>query len=356
MSDLEPKYGLYNSLEQLLSAESLSNLLSQPVTCVEILPMNGHSGLAGGILSFVETNACRLVLKQMSMTTDFIMYSTHDAQCRAVKLWQYGLLDQLRPHLEHKIIAAAHDGDGWAILMEDLSGKVFEWGQPFPRELLPTFLDVLARIHATFWDVPGLDDPRLGLVGADILLQLLPWAQNYSGPPLGVIQDWLLQGWEVVERLLQPQVFRQMLDLIENPQPLLDALKRYPVTLLHGDYRKENLAYHGQPVVLDWQGASRSLMIIDLAWMTKHRDIQQVMSQEEAFHYYRRRLERYLDRHFDDREWQAMVALGCAVDALRWIPFAGFIYKTSENADDRAFMENSARQHGRMVMDDVHWR
>ena len=119
MATLEPKYSLHASVEQMLAAGTLSELLSKQVTQVTCQPMNGHSGLAGSRLSYVITNAGRLVLKQMSSNTDWIMFSSNDTECRAVRLWQYGLLDQMLPHLEHKILACAHDGDEWAILMGD---------------------------------------------------------------------------------------------------------------------------------------------------------------------------------------------------------------------------------------------
>src|SRR5262245_30053942 len=119
MSNLEPKYTLFDSVEQMLAPETLSQLLHKTVTHVEIQPMNGHSGLAGGQLSYVNTDAGQLVLKRMSITSDWVMFASNDHQCRSIKLWQYGLLDQLRPHLEHKIIACSRDGQDWAMLMDD---------------------------------------------------------------------------------------------------------------------------------------------------------------------------------------------------------------------------------------------
>jgi hypothetical protein len=82
--------------------------------------MNGHSGLAGGQLSYVDTDTGRFVLKKMSINSDWIMQTSDDRLCRSVMLWQYGFLDRLRPHLEYKILACAHDGASWTILMEDL--------------------------------------------------------------------------------------------------------------------------------------------------------------------------------------------------------------------------------------------
>ena len=53
MTHLEPKHTLFDSVEQMLVPETLSKLLAEPVIRVKVEPMNGHSGLAGGQLSYV---------------------------------------------------------------------------------------------------------------------------------------------------------------------------------------------------------------------------------------------------------------------------------------------------------------
>ena len=315
MSTLEPTYTLFDSVEQMLAPETLARLLAKPITRVECQPMNGHAGLAGSRLSYVDTDARRFVLKRMSMAIDWIMFVTEDNQGRSVRLWQYGLLDQLLPHVGHNIIASAHDGMGWAILMDDLTGKIHTW-EDFPSRLVPVVLDALARIHATFWNDSRLHDARLGLGHSGTFLNHYYKAQNYTGDAMGVIPHWVKDGWEAMADLLDANVFRQMVALHENPEPLLAALNRFPTTLLHGDYRAENLAYTGNTIAIDWQQASCSLMTVDLAWITKHGYVQDVMSREEAIAYYRERLEIHLNQQFDDTDWQAMVDLGYAVDAL----------------------------------------
>jgi hypothetical protein len=355
MSNFEPKYSIFGSVEQMLVPEAFSKLLGKPVTHVIHHPMDGHSGLAGGQLSYVETNAGRCVLKQMSTSTDWLMYSTDDHKCRAVRLWQYGLLDQLCRHFDHKIVAASRDGDGWAMLMEDLTGNVFQWDKPFPPKLLPVFLDALARTHALFWNDPRLKDPRLGLGDATSYLKPVSRAKKNTDTTKGVIPEWLRVGWESLKNLIDATTYSQMLAFLENPQPLLDALSRYPSTLLHGDFRSENLGYSEKPIILDWQWAACSLMTIDLPWLTKHGNVQSVMSEEDALYYYRERLEAHLGQRFDDQYWQAMVALGYAVDALRWTGFAGFFYQEEQDPEGRAWAKNSAEIHGLRVMDALRW-
>ncbi|TNF93052.1 MAG: hypothetical protein EP297_12845 [Gammaproteobacteria bacterium] len=159
----EPKYALYDSLEEMLAPETLSELLSKPITRVDFQSITDHGGVAGGKLSYVITNFGRLVLKQMSIKHDWIMFSSDDQHCRSVTLWQYGMLDQLHPNLEHKTLACGYENNTWVILMVDLSKHVFKGSEKITPEITPIFLDALAKTHATFWNDSRLHDPRLGL-------------------------------------------------------------------------------------------------------------------------------------------------------------------------------------------------
>jgi len=360
MSNLEPKYTLFESVEQMLGPNALSELLSKQVTQVDVHPMNGHSGLAGGQLSYVDTNIGRMVLKQMSVRYDWMMFSSADHQCRSVALWQYGLLDQICPQVEHEIIGCARDGEGWVILMNDLTGFVHSWDKSIPPEQIPVFLDSLARIHATFWNDPCLKDARLGLCDVATLIdQTSPTvAKKYIDRGLGVLPSWVHGGWQVMKDLLDPDVFVQMNYITQNLQPLLDALRRYPFTLLHGDYRAENLAYPNYPAVLDWQEASCALMTIDLAWFVQQDFVRESTGQTEVVKYYRRQLETYLHQRFDDTDWQAMLDLGFLVDALRSTCYAAYWYKQhaiENNIQDRDNHESKVKMRNQQVRDAMRW-
>lgn len=357
MSNLDTKYTLFDSVEEMLAPDTLSELLSRSVTRVSRQPMNGHSGLAGGRLSYVNTNLGRFILKQMSIDSDWIMFASGDTECRSVRLWEYGLLDQLRPHLEHKTIACARDDNGWAILMHDLTGHVYSWEKPMAPDHVPVFLDRLARLHAAFWNDPRLPDPCLGLCDPARLLDQssLPMAQKHSGLSMGVLPEWIRDGWQVMEELLGRDVFTYLKSLIENPQPLFDALSRYPYTLLHGDYRAENLAHPDRPVAFDWQEATRSLMTIDLAWFARQGFVQDAIGHVQAINFYRERLEQYLGRRFDDNEWQAMIDLGYLVDALRSTCFSAYWYKHTDAPNDRPRLEMEVKVRNQQVRDALRW-
>ena len=355
--NLEPKYALFDSVDQMLTPETLSELLTKPVTRVDSRTINEHAGMAGGQLSYIDTDAGRFVLKRMFINSDWVMSTTNDRCCRAVKLWQYGLLDQLLPHLEHKIIACSQDGDGWAILMEDLTGHVFTWNTPLTTELVYLFLDRLARIHATFWNEPCLPEASLGLCTPTQLIEAisLSHAQTYNHLSMGLLPEWIRDGWEVMEAKLDSDVYTHMRNLSEHPQPLVKALSRYPYTLLHGDYRAENLAHSENPVALDWQGAAYSLMTIDLAWFVDGRHVWDTMGKKLAIHYYRERLEFYLDMRFDDAEWQIMTELGDLIHALRFTFIYAYWYKHTEDPVERQINERELMERNQQVRNGVRW-
>jgi hypothetical protein len=286
------------------------------------------------------------------------MFSSEDHDCRAVKLWQYGLLDQFQPHARHKILASSKDEEGWAILMEDLTGTVYAWDRPIPSGLVPAFLDSLARIHAVFWNDPCLADERLGLCNIVRLIeQTSPRkARNYHDQDKGVLPEWIRSGWDVMEELLEPDLVDDMLRIVEAPEPLMEQLSHHPRTLVHGDYRAENLAYPGHPAIIDWQIATHSLMTIDLAWFVRKEYVQEAVGQAQALSCYRNRLESYLHLNFEDADWQMMLDLGFLVDSLRATCLSAYWYKQHQianNAQDRDYLEREVKIRGQQARDAI---
>ena len=62
LQQMEAQHTLHGSLEEMLVPETLSELLSEPVSSVEIQPMMNHGGEAGSKLFYVGTDDSRLVL------------------------------------------------------------------------------------------------------------------------------------------------------------------------------------------------------------------------------------------------------------------------------------------------------
>jgi hypothetical protein len=88
MSNLEPKYALFGSVEEMLAPETLGDVLARPVTRVDCSAPSAW-GNAGSKFSLVDTNVERLVLKTMSTKSDWEMFATDDHRCRSVTLWSF---------------------------------------------------------------------------------------------------------------------------------------------------------------------------------------------------------------------------------------------------------------------------
>lgn len=147
-----------------------------------------------------------------------------------------------------------------------------------------------------------------------------------------------------------------MKSLIEDPQPLLEALHRYPNTLLQGDLYKRNLAYiePNQVVVVDWQLAMRSLMTIDLARIVL-AFTNDALEQARAQDYYRRSLEDLLNQKFKDMEWQAMVDLGVLTEVL-WITcYVAHGLAVINDPNFRHYAEMRIEACNQQVRDGVRW-
>jgi hypothetical protein len=317
-------YQLYASVDELLAPETLTALTGQPVNYVRALPTSG--GNSGANVVAVEANggatSTRYILKRMSRQSDWTMLASDDRHCRSVALWQSGLLDRLQPGIDHAIIAGAFDGDGWALLMQDIAPTLLE-PKEFTAAEVYRLLDGLATLHATFWETPELAAPALGLCDTQQMLRVFSPQAGHAFPSVSnPLRQWISEGWTALQELVAPDVVDVLNQLQADPQPLCTALARYPSTLVHGDYRRDNLGIVWQAapqvVIIDWQLAGYGAATIDLAWfLCMPNLLLSPVSVGDATEFYRQRLAERLGARFDDRWWQPLLALGQLVNVLR---------------------------------------
>ena len=337
------KYKRYDTVEEMLAPETLSEILQTPVSYVRCLPYGGKTGHSNSQIQVVEIEngtKTRFILKRMSFATDWIMIASEDILCRSVTLWQSGVLDQLQPKIEHAIIACSQDGEnGWALLMRDISVGLFKNIRAFNAATVHHFLDAMVILHATFWQNPELSNPKLGLCNnATMLQQLSPAAVSKWPNIASKIPAMLVEGWELLQEIVSDDVADTLRQLVEKPQILVNALSNYPTTLVHGSLRRDNLALlpteSPQPVFLDWQTAGYALATIDLAFFLDTTVvIQSPLSTEEIIAYYHQKLIAYLGREFEPDTWQAMLDLGRLANILRLGYFTALL-------DERDFIVN----------------
>lgn len=322
------KHEVYHSVEELLAPETLSKLLEISVQRCSCQPIAG--GVSGSKLEAVVTDvgSCgHLVLKQMALDKDWEMMVSDDRYCRAVTLWCSGQLDKVSAFVDSAIVACARDGNGWAILMRDVSSDIIGKTPSLSAAKFHRLLTTLAGIHATFWDAPDLSSTEVGLCDTTGIIQALsvetfrrmPIAASYSAP-----QRWL-EGWPLLQERLASDVAEILEQLLRDTRPISAALDRYPHTLVHGDFRETNIGLSSQQpfraIVLDWQLAAYSAATIDLAWfLTTPTLWLSPISTENATELYRQLLVRRLGQGFDPSWWQPLLDLGLLVNILRKAP------------------------------------
>lgn len=184
-------------------------------------------------------------------------------------------------------------GNGQALLLlEDLSTRGVTFGsnlQPLAQDTLRQGLELLAKVHAHWWNAPQLSQ-----------------LTQYPGV-LGDIGLQLLDGKYLEECLAKPRARAvppelRTLDAIVTAQKTLWSRRQNEVKcLIHGDTHLGNWYFEatGEPRLLDWQGILRG------NWA---HDVTYFMIGSQAIED-RRRHERELLQHYLD------ALRGCGVDA-----------------------------------------
>jgi hypothetical protein len=317
MKEQPMPHELFSSLDEMLAPTTLSELEGRPIHYVRCLPFKSEDSLSGNRFLKVITDdstSSHYIVKRMSIAWDWLMRATGDEHCRSVRLWQAGLLDRLPPTIDHAIVACAKDGEGWAILMHDVGAGLVPYAR-FSQELNEQFLTAQAQLHVAFWQAPDLEEPTLGLsTFRQIYTMLSPQTGYREADVPEIIPRQIPEGWELFKTLVSEDVAEIVMGLLEEPQPLCDALDRYPRTLVHGDWRNPNLArLPGAPertVLLDWQFATAGAPAIDLTRYLAVNSPLLPAGKDEAIEFYRRQLAHGLGDGYDESWWQPQLELG----------------------------------------------
>lgn len=150
--------------------------------------------------------------------------------------------------------------DNFLILMEDLGAyRIGSQAAGAGLADAECAIDELARLHAAFWG--QVDD--------------LDWVPEIRG---SYHADGLRQaagaGWDNMVRTfatgLAPTIDAARADILAAIPKLQATVNAAPQTLVHGDFRLDNLLFASDPahhpvVILDWQGPLRAKGIVDVA-------------------------------------------------------------------------------------------
>ncbi|NKB99978.1 MAG: phosphotransferase [Pseudomonadales bacterium] len=221
-------------------------------------------------------------------------------------------------------------GDNFVILMEDMSDyRVGD--QIIGANLKDTArcMDELAKLHATFWnDVTELDwVPGI--------------AESYHADNMATL---IAIGWpnmcEIFGDFIDPEIAAQGDAFIAGIRGLQEKMMVQPITLLHGDFRLENLFFgvtpdHRPMAIIDWQGPLVGMGIVDVALLlgqNTQTGVRQAHERELVSRYVRGLKNAGVVGYDETRAWQDYeLAI-----LYNWV-YVGVVAGTLDVHNERAF-------------------
>jgi hypothetical protein len=194
------------------------------------------------------------------------------------ELWRAGVLQRLPGSIETGIVAVEPEGDGWRILMRDLSAALLPADGPISRERHREVMAAAAAMHAAF------RDERLeGAITLEAHLGIsAPAVAEAERAGSDVIPKQLETAWEAFAQAADDDVAEAILANLTDPGPLAGALRAGGTTLVHGDLRDDNLGFlDGRVVLLDWDIAGEGTPALEVAWYLCHDAWRTQATREE---------------------------------------------------------------------------
>jgi hypothetical protein len=226
-------------------------------------------GLSSAGFERVIIDGDRYVIKTLSYETDWVMRAVDDrGPPRVVRMHAGGIFDHLPACIDTTLVDVAYDPEtGLAqLLMRDAGDAFLRDRDPISAEQHAVVIDTMAQLHASTWgwtDVLGLTPPAIRW---SILSPAFARREAGRGPLSGVPAA-IGPMWDLLAEAA-PATHRVLLDLAEDPTPLVAGLAATPRALVHGDFKGGNLGIHpdGRVILVDWAFPGIDAPCADLAW------------------------------------------------------------------------------------------
>jgi len=256
-------------------------------------------GKSGARLERLVIGGQPYVLKRLDLADDWTMRASGCLRGAPFELWQRGILDRLPGCLNQPIVAvgaeppsASRPSGGCAVLMHDVARwLVPATDEPVPAGQHATFLRHMAELHAAFWG---------GGAELDVVpvthryLELSPWTGEAEAAigSVHLVPRLVAEGWPRLAAVA-PDAARVVLPLARDPGPLVTALAGTPQTLVHSNWKLDNLGTddQGRTVLLDWEQPGLGAPLSDLAWYLAINCRRLPQSKEDSIAAYRSALE-----------------------------------------------------------------
>ena len=288
-----------------LDGPGLADLASR---ATERIALDEAPGKSGARLERLVIDGEPYVLKRLDLADDWTMRASGCLRGAPFELWERGILARLPGCFNQPIVAVAWDppggtrpSGGCAVLMRDVARWLVPVAdEPIAADQHERFLRHMAELHAAFWE--GGDE--LDIVPAvHRYLELSPWmaqAEAAIGSP-HLVPRLVARGWPLLAEVA-PAAAEVVIPLAHDPGPLVAALAATTQTLVHSNWKLDNLGTddQGRTVLLDWEQPGRGAPLSDLAWYLAINCRRLPRSKEESIAAYRHALE---DRGVETRPW-----------------------------------------------------
>ena len=276
--------------------------------------MDGGVGKSGADLERVIIDGVGHVVKYLDMTRDWTMRAAGVEGGASFLLWRRGLLQALPDCFDQPIIGVGRGPrypggpEVTALLMRDVSASLLPiTDAPIPLEHHLQFLDHMAALHARFWEAGSVIDI---VSPTRRYLELSP-SMSQTEAAMGsdhLVPRLVGQGWPMFEQVA-PIAAAVVVPLVHDPTPLVTALGTTPQTLVHGNFKLDNLGVTDQrrTVVFDWETSGRGAATSDLAWYLAINCRRLPQSKEASITSFRTSLESY--RVATEPWWDRQLAL-----------------------------------------------
>jgi hypothetical protein len=229
------------------------------------------------------------------------------------------VLAALAPGLRSPSIAAAQDGDGFALLMHDLTEYLLPGGDALPVSTFDLILERTAQMHARFWESAPRAD--VGWCGLRERLLMLSEPAGERLRRAGLMELGFGAGWERFHAAVTAEVSALVRGLHDEPGPLIAALSMLPQTLLHNDVKVGNLAIEGDTLWLfDWALAGIGPVASELGWLLAINSSRLPWTLDETTERYAEHLRPTLGERWDAALWgrQRAAAHICGLLMFGW--------------------------------------
>ena len=291
-------------------ASSVDDLLAG---ATGVTPMDSV-GKSGARLDRVTIDGEPRVVKYLDPQVDWTMRAAGVDGSATLELWRRGILARLPACINQPIVAVAYEDGVTVLLMRDVG----DWLVPVEDEPVPLdqhllFLDHMAAMHATFWQTS--DDIDV-VSNRTRYLELSPHTAERESA-LGSthpVPRLIGEGWPLLAEVA-PAAAAVVVPLATDPTRLVDALADTPETLVHGNWKLDNLGTDPDlnTVLLDWELPGRGPALSDVAWYLSINCRRLPHSKEETIDAYREALERH---GIDTEPWWSRQLSLCLLGAL----------------------------------------